>query len=111
MAPAENPENFAGIDFNDGIKRCSFTLPLSVYNGSLAKTLLRELLSSVIITIDYVKSQDNVSDPPTKPIYRRNGKESKGMDLRPRISQQGSNSTSRLEIPRASFKEIKQSWV
>ncbi|KAF3613067.1 hypothetical protein T459_20227 [Capsicum annuum] len=71
---------------------------------------IRELLSSGIINVDYVKSKVVGSTYKT-PIYRRSGKESKGMDLRPRTSQHGSNSTSRLEIPRARFKEIKQSYV
>ncbi|PHT66123.1 hypothetical protein T459_30548 [Capsicum annuum] len=49
---------------------------------------IRELLSSGIITIDYVKSKDNVSDPLTKGLSRE-GEErtSKEMSLRPRTSQ------------------------
>ncbi|PHT38107.1 hypothetical protein CQW23_21680 [Capsicum baccatum] len=55
---------------------------------------IRELLSSGIITIDYVKSKDNVSDPLTKSLSReRVERISKGMGLRPRTSQHGGNST------------------
>ncbi|PHU19140.1 hypothetical protein BC332_10291 [Capsicum chinense] len=55
---------------------------------------VRELLSSGIITIDYVKSKDNVSDPLTKGLSREGvERTSKGMDLRPRTSQNGGNST------------------
>ncbi|PHT34837.1 hypothetical protein CQW23_26637 [Capsicum baccatum] len=73
---------------------------------------IRELPSYGIITVDYVKSKDNVSDPLTKGLSREGvERTSKGMGLRPRTSQHGGNSTSRLEIPRARFKEIKQSYV
>ncbi|PHU00911.1 hypothetical protein BC332_30698 [Capsicum chinense] len=55
---------------------------------------IRELLSSGIITVDYVKSKDNVSDPLTKGLFReRVERTSKGMSLRPRTSQHGGNST------------------
>ena len=54
---------------------------------------VRQLLSSGIITIDYVMSKDNVSDPLTKGL---NGegveKSSTGMGL-PRTSHRGGNST------------------
>ncbi|PHT55761.1 hypothetical protein CQW23_04247 [Capsicum baccatum] len=51
---------------------------------------IRELLSSGIITIDYVKSKDNVSDPLTKGLSREGvERTSKGMGLRPRTSQHG----------------------
>ncbi|KAF3634704.1 hypothetical protein FXO37_26347 [Capsicum annuum] len=55
---------------------------------------VRELLSSGIITVDYIKSKDNVSDPLTKGLSRE-GVEiiSKGIGLRPRTSQHGGNST------------------
>ncbi|PHT53532.1 hypothetical protein CQW23_07994 [Capsicum baccatum] len=53
---------------------------------------VRELLSSGIITIDYVKSKDNVSDPLTKGLSREGvERTSKGMGLRPRTSQHGGN--------------------
>ncbi|KAF3621972.1 hypothetical protein FXO37_32515 [Capsicum annuum] len=56
--------------------------------------IVRELLSSGIITIDYVKSKDNVSDPLTKGISREGvERTSTGMGLRPRMSQHGGNST------------------
>ncbi|PHT48610.1 hypothetical protein CQW23_12818 [Capsicum baccatum] len=51
---------------------------------------IRELFSSRIITIDYVKSKDNVSDPLTKGLSREGvERTSKGMVLRPRTSQHG----------------------
>ncbi|PHU06622.1 hypothetical protein BC332_23111 [Capsicum chinense] len=53
-----------------------------------------ELLSSGIITIDYVKSKDIMSDPLTKGLFGEGvERTSKGMGLRPRTSQHGSNST------------------
>ncbi|PHT51740.1 hypothetical protein CQW23_06202 [Capsicum baccatum] len=55
---------------------------------------IRELLSSGIITVDYVKSKDNVLDPLIKGLSREGvERTSKGMGLRPRISQHSSNST------------------
>jgi len=55
---------------------------------------VREFLSSGIITVDYVKSKDNVLDPLTKGLSREGVKRtSKGMGLRPRTSQHGGNST------------------
>ncbi|PHT63941.1 hypothetical protein T459_32239 [Capsicum annuum] len=55
---------------------------------------IKEFLSSGIITVDYVKSKDNVSDPLTKGLSREGvQRTSKGMCLRPRTSQHGSNST------------------
>ncbi|PHT58447.1 60S ribosomal protein L13-1 [Capsicum baccatum] len=55
---------------------------------------IRELVSSGIITIDYVKSKDNVSDPLTKGLSREGVERiSKGMGLRPRTSPHGGNST------------------
>ncbi|PHT81870.1 hypothetical protein T459_14885 [Capsicum annuum] len=52
----------------------------------------QELLSSGIITVDYVKSKDNVSDPLTKGLSREGvERTSKGMRLR--SSQHGGNST------------------
>ena len=86
-----------------------------MYNGKSRHirrrhNIVRELLSSGIITIDYVKSKDNVSDPLTKGLSREGvEKSSKGMCLRPRTSRHSGNSISGLEIPRARFKEIKQS--
>ncbi|KAF3652463.1 putative 17.9 kDa class I heat shock protein-like [Capsicum annuum] len=66
-----------------------------MYNGKSRHIRRRhntviELLSSGIITIDYVKSKDNVSDPLTKGLSREGvERTSKGMGLRPRTSQQG----------------------
>ena len=55
---------------------------------------IRQLLSSGIITIDYVKSKDNVSDPLTKGINREGDeKTSMGMGLYTRTSHRGGNST------------------
>ena len=69
---------------------------------------MRQLLSSEIITIDYVKSKDNVSDPLTKGLNREGvEKSSTGMGLWPRIV--AVTLPRRLEIPRSRFKEIKQS--
>ena len=48
---------------------------------------VRELLSSGIITVNYVKSKDNVSNPLTKGLSREGvERTSKGMGLRPRTS-------------------------
>ncbi|KAF3661813.1 hypothetical protein T459_16427 [Capsicum annuum] len=56
--------------------------------------IVRELLSSGIIIVDYVKSKDNVSDPLTKGLSREGvERTSKGISLRPRTSQHGGNST------------------
>ncbi|PHT89512.1 hypothetical protein T459_04625 [Capsicum annuum] len=55
---------------------------------------VRELLSIGIITVDYVKSNDNVSDPLTNVLSReRVERTSKEIGLRPRTSQHGGNST------------------
>ncbi|PHT37190.1 hypothetical protein CQW23_24890 [Capsicum baccatum] len=55
---------------------------------------VRELLSSGIITANYVKSKDSVSDPLTKGLSREGvERTSKGMSLRLRTSQHDSNST------------------
>ena len=54
---------------------------------------IRQLLSSGIITIDYVKSSNNVSDPLTKRLVREAvERSSKGMGLRLTISQHDGNS-------------------
>ncbi|KAF3624710.1 hypothetical protein FXO37_31238 [Capsicum annuum] len=51
---------------------------------------VRELFSSGIITVDYVKSKDNMSDPLTKGLSREGvERTSKGMGLRLRTSQHG----------------------
>ncbi|PHT25279.1 hypothetical protein CQW23_35087 [Capsicum baccatum] len=70
-----------------------------IYNGKSRHirwrhNTIRELLSSGIIIVGYVKSKDNVSDPLTK-CPSREGVErtSKGMGVRPRTSQLGGNST------------------
>ena len=45
---------------------------------------VRQLLSSGIITIEYVKSKDNIADPLTKGLTREMvAKISRGMGLRP----------------------------
>ncbi|PHT92233.1 hypothetical protein T459_00115 [Capsicum annuum] len=54
---------------------------------------VREFLSRGIITIDYVKSKDNVLDLLTNGLSREGvERTSKGMSLRPRTSQHGGNS-------------------
>ncbi|PHT31922.1 Citrate-binding protein [Capsicum baccatum] len=64
-----------------------------MYNGKSCHirwrhNIVRKLLSSGIITVDYVKSKDNVSDPLTKGLSREGiERTSKGMGLRPRTSQ------------------------
>ncbi|PHU14405.1 Calcineurin B-like protein 4 [Capsicum chinense] len=66
-----------------------------MYNGKSRHirqrhNIVRELLSSRIITVDYVKSKDNVSDPLTKGISREGMERiSKEMGLRSRTSQHG----------------------
>ncbi|KAF3625426.1 putative RING-H2 finger protein ATL78-like [Capsicum annuum] len=51
---------------------------------------VRELLSSGIITVEYVKSKDNLSDPFTKGLSKEGmEKSSKGIGLKPRKSQRG----------------------
>ncbi|PHT97619.1 hypothetical protein BC332_33455 [Capsicum chinense] len=75
-----------------------------MYNGKSRHirrrhNIVRELLSSRIITVDYMKLKDNVSDPLTKGLSREGvERTSKEMSLRPRTSQHGPG---RLEIPRA----------
>ncbi|PHT34424.1 hypothetical protein CQW23_26224 [Capsicum baccatum] len=55
---------------------------------------VRELISSGIILVDYVKSKDNVSDLLTKGLSREGvERTSNGMGLRPRTSQHGDNAT------------------
>ncbi|PHT84341.1 hypothetical protein T459_12784 [Capsicum annuum] len=63
---------------------------------------IRELLSSRIITVDYVKSKDNMSDPLTKGLSREGmEKTSKKMGLRPRTSQHSGNSTWQTGDPKS----------
>ena len=69
-----------------------------MYNGKSRHIRWRQntviqLLSSRIITIDYVKSSDNVSDPLTKGLVREAvERSSKGMGLRLSTSQHDGNS-------------------
>ena len=71
---------------------------------------VRQLLSSGIITIDYVKSKDNVSDPLTKGLTREGvEKSSQEWDYGQEQVIVAVTLPSRLEIPRSRFKEIKQS--
>ncbi|KAF3628703.1 putative glucan endo-1,3-beta-glucosidase A-like [Capsicum annuum] len=84
-----------------------------MYNGKSCHirrkhNTVRELLSNGIITVNYVKSNDNVLNPLIKGLSREGvGRISKKMGLRPKTSQHGGNSIGRLEIPRVRFKEIK----
>ena len=55
---------------------------------------VRQLLSSGIITIDYVKSKDNVSDPLSKGLNSEGvEKSSMRMGLWPRTTHRSGNST------------------
>ncbi|PHU14390.1 hypothetical protein BC332_15595 [Capsicum chinense] len=70
-----------------------------MYNGKFCHirqrhNTIKELLSSGIITVDYVKSKNNVSDPLIKGLSGEGvERASKRMGLRPRTSQHGGNST------------------
>ena len=70
-----------------------------IYNGKSRHerrrhNFVRQLLFSGIITINHVKSKDNVFDALTKGITREGvEKSSKGMGLWPRTSHYGGNST------------------
>ena len=61
----------------------------SMYNGKSRHILrrlntIRQLLSTGVITVDYVKSKDNIADPLTKGLNRELvEKSSKGMGLKP----------------------------
>ena len=67
---------------------------------------VRQLLSSEIITIYYVKSSDNVLYPLTKGLVREAvERSSKGMGLRLGQVSMTVTLSSRLEIPRSRFKE------
>ncbi|PHT29080.1 Deoxyuridine 5'-triphosphate nucleotidohydrolase [Capsicum baccatum] len=66
---------------------------------------VRELLSSGIITVDFVKSKDNVSDPLTKGLSREGvERTSKEIGLRPRTSHHGENQIDSPEIKEPSPK-------
>ena len=55
---------------------------------------VRQLISSGVISIDYVRSKDNVSDPLTKGLSRELvEKSSRGMGLWPKTNHYGGNST------------------
>ena len=60
-----------------------------IYNGKCRHirrrhNTIRQLLSTGIVTIDYVKSKDNIADPLTKGLNRELvDKASKGMGLKP----------------------------
>ena len=55
---------------------------------------VRQLISSGVISVDYVKSKDNITDPLTKGLPRELvEKTSRGMGLWPRTSCYGGNST------------------
>ncbi|PHT65552.1 hypothetical protein T459_29977 [Capsicum annuum] len=79
-----------------------------MYNGKSCHirwrhNIVRKLLSSGIITVDYVKSKDNVSNPLTKGLSREGIKRtSKGMGLRPRtipISQSNFQIQKPYDVP------------
>ena len=70
---------------------------------------VRQLLSSGIITIDYVKSKDNVSDPLTKGLIERELRNHRReWDYGREQVIVAVTLPRRLEIPRSTFKEIKQ---
>ena len=63
---------------------------LVIYDGDIT---VRKLLSSGIISIDYVKSSDNLLDPLMKVLVREAvERSSKGMGLRLRTSHHDDNS-------------------
>ena len=71
---------------------------------------IRQLLSIGIITIDYVKSSDNVSDPLTKSLVRETvERSSKGMGLRLRTSKHDGNSIQQIGDPKSQIQGEKQS--
>ena len=61
----------------------------SMYNGKSRHirrrhNTIKQLLSSGVISIDYVKSKDNIADPLTKSLNREQvEKSSRGMGLKP----------------------------
>ena len=65
----------------------------NMYNGKFRHirrrhNTIKQLLSSGIVTIDYVKSKDNIADPLTKGLNRELVcKSSKGMGLKPMTLQ------------------------
>ena len=68
------------------------------------------MLSSGIITIDYVKSSDNLSDPPTKGLVREVvERSSNGMGLQLRRSQHDGNSIKQTGDPQELYSRRKQS--
>ncbi|PHU21885.1 Beta-galactosidase 9 [Capsicum chinense] len=75
-----------------------------MYNGKFRHirrrhNTVRVLLSSGIITVDYVKSKDNVSDSLTKGLSREGVQRTfKGMGLKPRTSQHGGASLCLLQF-------------
>ncbi|PHT98123.1 hypothetical protein BC332_32948 [Capsicum chinense] len=72
----------------------------------------RELLSSGIITVNYVKLKDNMLDPLTKGLSREGvERTSKGMGLRPRTSQHDVTLPSRLEIPRSRIERLEITYA
>lgn len=63
-------------------------------NLLLDKTTVRQLISSEVISINYVRSKDNISDPLTKCLSRELvEKSSRKMGLWPRTSHHSGNST------------------
>ena len=70
-----------------------------MYNGNSRHmrrrhNTIRQLISSGVISIDYVRSKDNMSDPLTKGLSRKLvEKSSRGMGLWPWTNHHGGNST------------------
>ena len=83
-----------------------------MYNGKSRNiyhrhNTIRQLLLIGVISVNYVKSKDNIADPLTKGLNRELiEKSSKGMGLKPIKEQVDTMDTqpSLLEIPRSRFK-------
>ncbi|PHT83937.1 hypothetical protein T459_12380 [Capsicum annuum] len=80
---------------------------IMIYNGKSRHirwrhNTVRKLFSSGIITVDYVKSKDNVLDLLAKDLSREGVEMTfMGMSLRPRTSQHGGNSTLKIGDPKS----------
>ncbi|PHT29840.1 hypothetical protein CQW23_30558 [Capsicum baccatum] len=78
-----------------------------MYNGKSRhirrrNNTVRELLSSGIITVDYVKSKDNMPDPLIKGLSREGvERTSKGIGLSPRTSEHSGKSTYQTGDPKS----------
>ena len=70
-------------------RQAAISRALSAYNGKFRHirrrhNTIKQLLSSGVVTIDYVRSKDNIADPLTKGLSRELvEKASRGMGLKP----------------------------